>query len=75
MTEAAFVLDASVALAWCFQDEAAPEADEALEALQEARALVPSLWFLEVANALLVAERRCRLSRPEASRFLEACAS
>jgi predicted nucleic acid-binding protein len=53
------VLDASVALRWVFQN---PESDYANrvkeQLLSDYRALIPSLWILEVANGLLVAERR-----------------
>jgi len=64
------VLDASVALAWCFPDESDPGAREVLRTLRTADALVPAIWPLEVANALLVAERSKRLAPPDATRFL-----
>ncbi len=67
----AFVLDASIALAWCFADEAHEPALRVLDRLQESEALVPSLWLLEVGNALLGAERRGRLTQAESTRFLE----
>lgn len=66
-----FVLDASVALAWCFEDEKSAEAVEVLERLREGTAYVPALWFLEVGNALLSAERRGRLTPTETAYFLE----
>ena len=54
-----FVLDASVALAW-FLDHPVPAyaIDIRRRLLENARAIVPTLWHLEVANALVVAERR-----------------
>ena len=58
-----FVLDCSVAMAWCFGDEADAYSDRVLEELEQGTALVPCLWSLEVANVLLVAERRGRLLR------------
>jgi len=61
-----FVLDASMALAWVFPDEATEVTDRWLESLLECQAYVPSLWPMEVANALLAATRRHRL---EASRW------
>lgn len=64
------VVDASVALSWCFPDEANPYAQAVLRMLREADGLVPAIWPLEVANALVVAERRNRLRPAEASRFL-----
>lgn len=66
----AFVLDASVAAAWCFEDEATPETDGILDLLAEQPAVTPMLWGLEVANILLVAERRRRLTASQADRFL-----
>ena len=65
------VVDASVALAWCFPDEANDYADEVLLALEEQPILVPSVWPLEVTNAVAVAERRKRISQPEVHRFIE----
>jgi len=66
-----FVLDASVALAWCFEDEAHDDALRILERLAEGEAVVPALWLLEVGNALLGAERRGRLSQAASTHFLE----
>jgi predicted nucleic acid-binding protein len=58
----AFVLDASIALAWCFADEATPATDALLDRLADEEAVAPALWRFEVANALTMAERRGRLS-------------
>ena len=66
-----FVIDASVAMAWCFEDEASEATEAALDRLGDDHAVVPAIWPLEVANVLLVAERRGRLSEAQASRFLE----
>lgn len=66
-----FVLDCSVTMAWCFEDETDPYADAILEGLAQSSALVPSLWALEVTNVLLVGERRGRISQPGSVRFLE----
>lgn len=57
-----FVLDASVTLGWCFRDEANAYAHRVLRRLADDSALVPAIWLLEVANGLLLAERRGRLS-------------
>lgn len=60
-----FVVDASLALAWCFEDEATSWADEVLERLRHGdRMVVPAHWPTEVLNGLLVALRRKRI-RPE----------
>jgi len=63
------VVDASVALAWCFPDEASHYADEVLVALEGRRILIPAVWGLEVANAVLVGERQKRLGQIEIQRF------
>ena len=47
------VVDASVALAWCFPDEASNYADGVLVALEGRAILVPAVWGLEIANAVL----------------------
>lgn len=59
------VLDSSAALAWIFGDEAAPEMDAVFDQVAERGAFVPSLWILEIANALTVALRRERITRNE----------
>lgn len=66
-----FVIDASVALAWCFGDEVSPVADAALDRLTNEEALVPSIWPLEVANGLRTAERRGRLDLADLARIRE----
>lgn len=64
------VVDASTALAWCFPDETSVYADGVLVALEGKTMLVPSVWSLEIANAILVGERRKRLRQPEILRFI-----
>jgi predicted nucleic acid-binding protein len=63
------VIDASVALAWCFPDEDGGYADAVLVQLEGHSILVPSVWALEVANGVLVGERSKRLGQPEIRRF------
>src|SRR5690606_33001269 len=66
-----FVLDCSVAMTWCFEDEACAYGDKALDQLAAgATAVVPQLWLSEVANVLLVAERRHRLTKRKADAFV-----
>jgi predicted nucleic acid-binding protein len=66
MTDAAikrFVVDASVALAWCFPDEGSAGSEAILDSLtSSAEALVPCIWPHEVANALIAGERRKRIT-------------
>jgi predicted nucleic acid-binding protein len=60
------VVDASLTLSWVFADEAT-ESTEAIGARVVAGgAKVPAIWHLEVANALLVAERRDRIGAGQA---------
>ena len=63
------VVDASTALAWCFPDETSDYADQVLVALEGKTMLVPAVWSLEIANAVLVGERRQRLHQPEIKQF------
>ncbi len=65
-----FVIDTSVVISWCFKDETNRYADGILDLLEEATALAPSIWPLEVGNVLLVAERRKRLSEADSMRFI-----
>ena len=65
------VIDASVALAWCFPDEASDYADAVLVALEDRTVIVPAIWPVEITNALLVGERRKRIRQPEVRRFVE----
>ncbi|MBW2000641.1 MAG: type II toxin-antitoxin system VapC family toxin [Deltaproteobacteria bacterium] len=67
---AAFVVDNSVVMSWCFKDESNSYSDAVLDSLKECTAFVPTIWPLEVVNVLLVAERRRRLSRADSIRFI-----
>ena len=68
--DAAFVVDASVVMSWCFTDESNAYADLVLDKLTGAVAVVPAIWPLEVVNVLLVGERRNRLKESDSLRFL-----
>lgn len=65
-----FVLDASVTLAWAFEDERSPLSARILARLADDDAAVPGIWPLEIANGLLTAERRGRLTRGDTAHFL-----
>lgn len=65
------VVDASVALAWCFPDEATVYAEAVLVALQGREMIVPAIWPMEVANALLVGKRRGRIRQTDIRRFAD----
>ena len=55
------VLDSSITLAWFFEDERTAAADAVLGHVVKSGAIVPSLWRLEIANALQMAVRRKRI--------------
>ena len=56
------VLDASVALGWCFKNEATEAGDRVLERLAAEEAYVPAKWHLQTANVLALSERRRRIT-------------
>jgi predicted nucleic acid-binding protein len=57
------VIDASMTLAWCFEDETAPASEQILDRVVETSSWVPVLWRFEVGNALQMAVRRKRISQ------------
>jgi predicted nucleic acid-binding protein len=66
------VLDASVAVAWCFEDESTGFTEGVLDLLSTGtEVLTPAIWPLEVANALLVAERRKRITVAQVTALLQ----
>ena len=67
---AGFVLDASTALAWAFEDESTSVGDAALGALVDGYAIVPPLWAYELANGLQVGVRRRRITPSQEEDFL-----
>jgi predicted nucleic acid-binding protein len=69
----AWVFDASIAMAWCFDDEKTAETDALLDRLDKEPAVVPQLWYLEVANVLTMAMRKrvkARITEPQRTQFL-----
>jgi predicted nucleic acid-binding protein len=66
-----FVVDASVALAWCFLDEATPATKMLLEAAAAEQFAVPAWWYLEITNALYFAERKGRIQPAKIAEFIE----
>ena len=71
MTEA-FVMDASVGFAWVYPSQASAATDALLVDVEAGATLVaPALWFLEVANGLLAAQRRKLLTRSDRKSALE----
>ena len=64
-----FVIDNSVALAWCFEDEHTGPIMDLLDRAAETGAFAPSLWPLEALNGLLTAERRKRIDTRQRHRL------
>lgn len=65
-----FVLDASVTLAWAFEDEGGDYARAVLARLERDEAVTTALWPLEVSNGLVAAERRNRIVPADSGRFV-----
>ncbi|OGT07312.1 MAG: DNA-binding protein [Gammaproteobacteria bacterium GWF2_41_13] len=65
-----FVLDASIALAFCFSDEATTETEILLDQLKTDVAIVPAHFGLELGNVLMGAERRKRITEKQIAEFL-----
>ena len=66
----ALVLDASIILAWMFEDERTSEIDAIAADLPTAEACAPGLLRVEVANVLAMSKRRGRISAALLERFL-----
>lgn len=67
----AVVVDASVTLAWFFEDERDATSLAMLEHVRRNRAVVPALWIWESANTLLQAQRRSRISAETSASIVE----
>ena len=67
----AVVLDSSIALSWCFEDDASAETDALVERVRAEGAIVPGLWYLELGNVLLQAEKRGRIAAGDVATRLE----
>lgn len=67
-----FVLDASVALCWCFEGQSTEYTEALAERLARGdEARVPGIWPLEVVNSLMAAERRKMLKPAQTDGFVE----
>ncbi len=66
-----FVLDASIVLTWCFPDENSVLARYVASMFKRGdTAVAPSFWPHEVLNALLIGEKRKRISTEMTQSFL-----
>ena len=66
------VVDCSVTMAWVLRDESSALAESALDQVTAHGAVAPTLWWVEVRNVLLTAERRGRLTPEDTSLALAA---
>lgn len=66
-----FILDCSMAMAWCFADESTPKTAQIQDRLATEAAVVPGHWFLEIANVLAMAEKRKRISLADSGLFVQ----
>jgi predicted nucleic acid-binding protein len=65
-----FVLDTSIPACWAFQDKQDPRADAAFARIQNEEAVVPSLFWFDIRNILVVNERRKRITESDTGVFL-----
>ncbi|MBA3238824.1 MAG: type II toxin-antitoxin system VapC family toxin [Parachlamydiaceae bacterium] len=59
-------------MAWCFEDEGNIFTDNILSQMVDVKVIVPTIWPLEVANVLLLAERKKRVSSIQSASFMDA---
>ncbi|MEO7397690.1 MAG: type II toxin-antitoxin system VapC family toxin [Ilumatobacteraceae bacterium] len=65
------VLDASLTLAWALPDEASAYSDGMLQQIAAGKAWVPAIWPHEIANGLLMAQKRGRFTAAQRVAFIE----
>lgn len=66
------VLDSSVTVAWVLGDESSARADATLQEVTEVGGVAPALWWVEVRNALVIAERKGRLTQEDTAAAVQA---
>ena len=66
----ALIADVSAILSQAFDDEDAAYAEGVIEAIASDEALVPTLFWFEIRNALLMGERRGRITAERTGQFL-----
>lgn len=66
-----FVIDASITLAWCFEDESTAETESILDRLVAEGGVAPAHWAMEIANGLRFAQSSGRVSDPAIDRARE----
>lgn len=67
----AIVIDASIAATWCYRNRpGTAEADEVMARVHSEPAIVPDLFWHEIRNVLVVAERKGRIDANTAETHL-----
>jgi predicted nucleic acid-binding protein len=66
-----FVLDCSMAAAWCFLEEATDATVKLLKRMEHEAALIPAWWYIELTNVLALAERKGRIDAQQVSEFIQ----
>jgi predicted nucleic acid-binding protein len=70
-----WIVDSSVAMAWCFEDEATARTDGLLDRVEAQPVVVPLHWSLEVTNVLRMAVRKGRVTESQAAKKVAALLS
>jgi predicted nucleic acid-binding protein len=65
-----FVIDASILAAWLLDEKSDPRVEAAFDTVARVETLAPSLFYYEIRNALLVSERRNRITEAMSAAFL-----
>lgn len=65
------VMDCSVSASWFLRDETNEEARKILTMVEDHELVVPPLWPIEMANVLVIAERKKRITAADAARVVE----
>lgn len=66
-----FVLDNSVVIGWCFQNQATAYTDRVLDLLADETAHAPGLWVLEFSNILRKTMKAGKLDEARAMELIE----
>ena len=70
-----FILDASVAISWCFPNDPAentPYSRVVLKQLEQTNAIVPEIWAFEIANGIFVAHNvRKRIAEADIQEYIQ----
>lgn len=65
------VLDCSVTISWCFEDEKSAASKDFLISLKQQQAVVPLIWSSEVCNVLYNAEKKGRITKDAINTFIK----